>query len=222
MGLPPASGPFAKASPPPHPAGRSEGPRRAGHQGRRRSFLLWCEGLCIQKGAGWTGPWGVERSSAPAPSARGPSSAGKPWALWLTCPNLGSRRTGQETLEHQQEGGGASEKLKERDLVLRSRGLSLPVSLSRAAFPPATPIPVLAEEPGPLHLSVSLGHPSPQGPRSVHWSYWLSGVSLDKEQGGEGAGDWKSPWVAASLPGGAVQAVGWPAWPFRALIRARK
>lgn len=44
--------------------------------------------------------------------------------------------TEQETLERQQEGGGASDKLKERNLVLRSRGQRLPPSLPGAAPAP--------------------------------------------------------------------------------------
>lgn len=100
-------------------------------------------------------------------------------------------------------------------------------SASRPPCPGLPPPPsVLSEEPGPLHLFMSLEHPFPQGPRRAHWSNGLSWVSLDKEQGGEGGGGLEEPTGSspfpATLPRWTVQAVGWPAWPFRALILARK
>lgn len=63
-------------------------PSQAGHQGQRRSFLLGCEGLGYLEGSRVGRALGCREE----PGGRGgPSSDGKPWKRWLTCPNLGPR-----------------------------------------------------------------------------------------------------------------------------------
>lgn len=160
----------------------------------------------------------------PGPPSPGASSGdGEPWKRQPHLPQF-KANTKRETLKLQGGGGRTSNKLKKRNLVLRCQGRSLPTALPKPA--PPTPIPELADGPGPC-VCLCLWTVLSRSPREVHCSNWFSWISLDKEQGGRGGGrGLEEPRASSSLshplPSQTVQAAGWLAWPFRALILARK